>query len=73
MKVKAVIHSKNSVGEVDLLYKCSDNDYVVRTEEGIYCHAIFNIFNGYYYADDLYAKCDEKEKFSPLGIESGTH
>ena len=28
--------------------------YIVRTQDGIVCTAIFNIFTGTYYADDIY-------------------
>lgn len=58
-EVKAMIHSKDSVGTVTLLEKVGDNDYLVKTEDGIVCHAIFNIFTGLYYADDLYAKVEK--------------
>lgn len=66
VEVRAVIHSTESVGVVDLIEKVGDNDYIVKTKEGIYCHALFNIFNGYYYADDLYRKEDNYSPSSTL-------
>lgn len=53
--MRAMIHSKDAPGEIEVLRKVGDNDYLVRTERGIVCHAIFNPFVGCYYADDLYA------------------
>lgn len=53
-----MVHSKDSVDTITLLEKVGDNDYLVKTNEGIVCHAIFNIFTGLYYADDLYAKVE---------------
>lgn len=50
-----MIHSKNAKGEIEVLRKVGDNDYIVRTEDGVECHAIYNFFVGLYYADDLYA------------------
>lgn len=48
------IHSKGgAVGYFDFLEKVGDNDYLVRTADGIVCHAIFNPFAGWY-VDDLY-------------------
>ncbi len=32
--------------------------YIVRTQDGIVCTAIFNIFPGTYYADDIYGVID---------------
>lgn len=57
-EVKAMVHSKNSVDTVTLIEKVGDNDYLVKTKEGIKCHALFNFFNGLYYADDLYRKVE---------------
>lgn len=50
------IHSKNGqYGEIEVLQKVGDNDYLVRTADGVKCHAIFNPFVGCFYVDDLYA------------------
>lgn len=55
----AMVHSKDAREEVELVTKVGDNDYLVRTKDGILCHAIFNIFVGIYYADDIYTKVKE--------------
>lgn len=53
--VKAMVHSKQAIESVTILDKKHGvNSYVVKTEEGIICSAIFNPFTGLYYADDLY-------------------
>ena len=49
---EAMIHSKNARGMVEIIRKAGDNDYIVKTEDGIVCHAIFNPFVGLFYADD---------------------
>lgn len=61
--VKAMLHSQDMDGyhraqlqDVKLVRKVGDNDYIVRTQDGVECHAIFNIFTGYYFADDVYRK-----------------
>ena len=61
MTVKAMLHSLDQDGrhlaplqEVELLDKVGDNDYLVRTPAGVTCHALYNVFTGYYFADDLY-------------------
>lgn len=53
-KAQAMIHSKNKIGTIEVLYKVKDNDYVCKTEDGVICHCIYNIFSGLYYADDIY-------------------
>lgn len=64
MKAKAMLHSMDMDGthrpplvDVDVLEKRGDNDYIVRTPAGVTCHAIYNIFTGYYFADDVYRQC----------------
>lgn len=59
VKVTAMVHSKEKREEVDLLEKRGDNDYVVRTNDGVKCTAIFNPFVGIYYADDIYGVIKE--------------
>ena len=59
MKVIAMVHSKEQREEVDLLKKIGDNNYLVKTNDGVKCTAIFNPFVGIYYADDLYGVIKE--------------
>lgn len=59
IKVRALVHSTNTVKEVTLIEKTGDNKYIVRTDSGVLCTAIFNPFTNLYYADDLYGKIGE--------------
>lgn len=59
IKVRALVHSINTVKEVTLIEKTGDNKYIVRTDSGVLCTAIFNPFTNLYYADDLYGKIGE--------------
>ena len=59
--VKAMLHSRDRDGrhtadleDVEILEEAGSNDYIVRTPNGILCHALFNPFTGYYFADDVY-------------------
>lgn len=58
IKVRALVHSTNTVKEVTLIEKTDDNKYIVRTDSGVLCTAIFNPFASLYYADDLYGKIE---------------
>ena len=58
---KAMLHSRDMDGlhradleEVEILSMVGDNDYIVKTQDGVRCHALFNPFTGYYFADDVY-------------------
>ena len=59
--VKAMLHSRDRDGkhtadlvDVEIVEEAGSNDYIVRTPDGILCHALFNPFIGYYFADDVY-------------------
>ena len=59
--VKAMLHSRDRDGrhtadlvDVEIVEEAGSNDYIVRTPEGILCHALFNPFTGYYSVDDVY-------------------
>ena len=55
-KTQAHIHSLNGkMDEITILEQVGDNDYIV-DYRGVKCHALFNWFNGTYYADDIYTK-----------------
>ena len=62
MKVIAMVHSKEQREEVELLEKIGDNNYLVKTNDGVKCTAIFNPFVGIYYADDKYGVIEKGEK-----------
>ncbi len=60
MKVQAYIHSlkdmkhdRNVLGEAEIIRKIGDNLYLAEVS-GVRCTAIFNIFTGHYYVDDVY-------------------
>ena len=53
-QTQAHIYSHNGkMDEVTILEQVGDNDYIV-DYKGVKCHALFNWFNGTYYADDIY-------------------
>ena len=60
-QTQAHIHSlKGEMDEITVLKKVEDNDYIVNYK-GVKCHALFNWFNGTYYADDVYGIAKEDE------------
>lgn len=60
-KAQAHIHSlKGETDEITILEKVGENDYIV-DYKGVKCHALFNWFNGTYYADDVYGIVKEDE------------
>ena len=57
-KTQAHIHSLNGkMDEITVLEKIDENDYIV-DYKGVKCHALFNWFNGTYYADDVYGRIE---------------
>ena len=59
--VKAMLHSRDRDGrhtadlvDVEIVEEAGSNDFIVRAPDGILCHALFNPFTGYYFADDVY-------------------
>ena len=53
---KTMAHINSLDGQMDeitVLEKVGENDYIV-DYKGVKCHALFNWFNGTYYADDVY-------------------
>ena len=63
---KAMLHSLDRDGthraelvDVEILEQVGNNDYIVRTPAGIICHALFNPFTEYYFADDVYRIVNE--------------
>lgn len=58
-KVRALVHSTNTIRVVTLIEKVGDNKYIVWTDSGVLCTVIFNPFTNLYYADDLYGKIEE--------------
>jgi len=65
---KAMLHSRDMDGlhrtdlaDVKILSVAGNNDYIVETPDGIHCHALFNPFTGYYFADDVYRIVKDEE------------
>jgi len=52
-KTKAMIHSLKSTDEATILHEVSNND-VVAEYKGIRCTAVYNVFVGLFYVDDIY-------------------
>ena len=48
--------------DVEILNKVGNNDYIVLTPAGVKCHALFNPFTGYYFADDGYRVVNEAQE-----------
>lgn len=73
---KAMLHSLDRDGshraplqDVEILRKVGDNDYIVKTPAGVKCHALFNMFTRYYFADDVYRiVTEEKDADEDSGI-----
>ena len=62
----AFLHSTDMDGshtvpkqEVEILEQLPDGSYIVRTPAGVKCTAIFNVFTGCYFADDVYGVLDD--------------
>lgn len=53
MKVQAMIHSLGAKAEVIIKEQIGNNQYVAEYC-GVCCTAIYNIFTGCYYVDDVY-------------------
>ena len=58
---RAMIHSKNEMDEVYMIEENGPN-HVIAEYNGKRYTAIFNIFNGLYYVDDLYGRIEEADE-----------
>lgn len=56
--LKDKIHDRNVLGEAEIIRQISGNEYLAEYH-GVRCTAIFNIFTGRYYVDDVYGTQDE--------------
>ena len=71
---RAMLHSLDMDGShsaplqnIKILKQVGTNDFIVQTPSGVRCHALFNSFTGYYFADDVFrivkdAEGDEQKK-----------
>lgn len=67
MKVEAYIHSlkdhihdRHILGEAEIIKQIGDNLYLARYN-GVLCTAIFNLFVGRYFVDDVYGRQQAKQ------------
>ncbi len=68
----AMLHSQDMDGThkaelqpIEVLEKAGNNDYIELTPAGVKCHALFNPFTGYWFADDVYRVVDDKKGERP--------
>ncbi len=52
-KTKAMVHSLKDLAEVEIV-KHEDNNHVTAIYGSKLCTAIYNVFTGLYYVDDVY-------------------
>ena len=64
----AMLHSQDPHGThetelqpIEVLEEVGNNDYIVLTPAGVKCHALFNPFCGYWFADDVYRTIDDND------------
>lgn len=60
-KTMAHIKSLNGVMDEIIVIEEQDNNHIIVDYKGTLCRAIYNIFSGAYYADDVYSKIEVKE------------
>lgn len=60
VKVQAMIHSLSKKDEATIISH-PDNNNVIAEYKGQRCTAVYNIFNGLYYVDDIYGKLPKQE------------
>jgi hypothetical protein len=65
-RIKAMIHSLKDKDDVDILHEAGSND-VVADYKGVRYTAIFNIFTGLYYVDDIYGRLPDQNKCPKCG------
>ena len=63
-KSNAAVHRQrwHTLQDVEILEQVGDNDYIVLTPAGIKCHALFNPFTDYLFADDVYRVVKEAQE-----------
>ena len=60
-KTKAIVHSLKSKDDVTILHEKGNND-VIAEYRGKRCTAIFNIFVGLFYVDDIYGVLPDQNR-----------
>ena len=65
-KTKAMVHSLKSQDEVTILHENGPND-VIAEYKGTRCTAIYNVFVGLYYVDDIYGALKDRNTCPSCG------
>ena len=65
-KTKAMIHSLKSTDEATILHEVSNND-VVAEYKGVRCTAVYNVFVGLFYVDDIYGVLPDQHRCPKCG------
>jgi len=65
-KTKAMIYSLQARDEVTILHEKGAND-VVAEYKGKRCTAIFNLYVGFYYVDDVYGVLPDQQRCPVCG------
>jgi hypothetical protein len=65
-KIKAQVHSLQAQDEVTILHENGPND-VIAEYKGKRCTAIYNIFVGLYYVDDIYGVLADQHRCPACG------
>jgi hypothetical protein len=65
-KTQAIIHSLKDRDEVTILHEKGSND-VVAEYKGTRCTAVYNVFVGMYYVDDIYGVLPDQRKCPACG------
>ena len=65
-KTQAIVHTLKDTDEVTILHERSNND-VIAEYKGKRCTAVFNIFSGLFYVDDIYGVLPDQHKCPTCG------
>lgn len=65
-KTKAQVHSLNAQDEVIILHEKGNND-VIAEYKGKRCTAIYNVFVGLFYVDDIYGVLPDQDRCPTCG------
>lgn len=65
-KTQAIVHTLQNKDEVTILHEKGSND-VIAEYNGKRCTAIFNIFSGFFYVDDIYGILPDQHRCPTCG------
>ena len=61
METEAAIHSLHGKLDTEIILSHEDNNHCLAEYKGQVCTAVWNLFSGYYYVDDIYGKVEKQE------------